>query len=159
MPAQYLSPHFSLREMTYSQLAERLKIPNVPPLEVVTNLTALCKNILEPLRLSVGPLHISSGYRGPVLNRRVGGASKSQHVLGQAADCECFSIGTRTLALRVLKLKLPFDQLILEYASTDDPQAGWVHLSYVRNGKNRGQVLRAVRDPKTRRTKYLSGLT
>ena len=32
------------------------------------------------------PIYITSGYRCPDHNKRVGGASKSQHLLGRAAD-------------------------------------------------------------------------
>lgn len=43
--------------------------------------------LLESLRARVGrPLVIVSGYRCPVHNRRVGGAPRSFHVLGQAVD-------------------------------------------------------------------------
>ena len=41
---------------------------------------------LEELRAKTGPLIINSGYRCPVHNRNVGGASASQHLKGTAAD-------------------------------------------------------------------------
>jgi len=42
---------------------------------------------LDELRERIGrPLTISSGYRSPEYNRRVGGAERSQHLLGRAAD-------------------------------------------------------------------------
>jgi len=42
---------------------------------------------LQKLRDNVGrPLHINSGFRCPVHNKAVGGASKSMHMLGLAAD-------------------------------------------------------------------------
>lgn len=42
---------------------------------------------LERLRAAVGrPLPIVSGYRCPVHNRAVGGATRSQHLYGRAAD-------------------------------------------------------------------------
>lgn len=43
---------------------------------------------LEQLRRIVGgkPLRIVSGYRDPAHNRRVGGASRSRHLFGDAAD-------------------------------------------------------------------------
>lgn len=153
----YLSKNFSLRELTHSQGAERRGIDNTPPPEVVEALTALCVNILEPLRAAVGPVTVTSGYRAPALNRAVGGSRSSQHCLGQAADCECFAISTKALAEKVIELGLPFDQLIIEFARDDDPSAGWVHVSHKREGGNRGQVLRAVRDV-AGETAYLSGL-
>ena len=43
--------------------------------------------MLEKLRAYGGfTVHINSGYRSPSYNRKIGGASKSQHTLGTAAD-------------------------------------------------------------------------
>lgn len=153
-----ISAHFTLRELTRSQTAERKGIDNTPSPEVIANLKALCDAILEPLRVVVGPLTVTSAYRSPALNRAVGGNSKGQHPLGQAADIECFKMSTRALAEKVIELKLPFDELIVEYAQADDPNAGWVHISYKKDGGNSGQILRAVRDT-TGKTVYLPGLT
>ena len=43
---------------------------------------------LEKLRALAGnkPIHINSGYRSLGYNKKMGGAPKSQHVLGKAAD-------------------------------------------------------------------------
>jgi uncharacterized protein YcbK (DUF882 family) len=42
---------------------------------------------LEVLRSALGvPLHINSGYRCPARNRKVGGATRSRHLAGDAAD-------------------------------------------------------------------------
>ena len=43
---------------------------------------------LEELRAHLGnpPIRVMSGYRSPKHNRKVGGAKRSKHVLGQAAD-------------------------------------------------------------------------
>lgn len=47
---------------------------------------------LEELRELTGPLVINSGYRCPIHNKNVGGASNSQHIRGTAADVK----GTKT---------------------------------------------------------------
>jgi zinc D-Ala-D-Ala carboxypeptidase len=153
-----ISKHFTLRELTYSQTAERNKIDNTPPPAVVENLKALCDAVLEPLRATTGPITITSGYRAPAVNKIIGGNSRGQHPLGQAVDMECFSMSTRALAERVIELKLPFDQLIMEFASAKDPNAGWVHVSHKKEGGNRGQILRAERNA-AGKTVYLPGLT
>ena len=88
-----LSPHFTLKEMLRSATAERdeaLKQEQENPSDdVVASLQYLASTVLEPIRQSVAmPLHISSGYRCPLVNKLVGGSATSQHCLGEAADCE-----------------------------------------------------------------------
>ena len=42
---------------------------------------------LQDLRDRVGaPVNITSGYRSPEYNKRIGGSPNSQHILGRAAD-------------------------------------------------------------------------
>jgi hypothetical protein len=48
---------------------------------------------------------------------------------------------------------LEFDQLIWEFGDENNP--AWVHVSYVEYRENRRQVLRAITNPKTKRTMYL----
>jgi hypothetical protein len=88
-----LSAHFTLKEMVRSATAERddaLKQEQENPSEdVVASLQYLATTVLEPIRQSVGmPLHISSGYRCPLVNKLVGGSATSQHCRGEAADVE-----------------------------------------------------------------------
>ena len=59
---------------------------NIPTMQAVANLTYGCIMLLEPARLIVGPIIISSGFRCEEVNRRVGGVRNSQHLVGQAAD-------------------------------------------------------------------------
>jgi zinc D-Ala-D-Ala carboxypeptidase len=139
-----LSKNFTLRELTRSQTAERRGIDNTPTPEAIENLRALCGNILQPLRDVVGPVTVTSGYRGPALNKAVGGNERGQHPLGQAADIECFAMSTRALAEKIIELKLPFDQLILEGHNPSVKNSGWVHVSHKKDGGNRGQVLNAT---------------
>ena len=78
----HLSPHFKLGEfLNLSKYPE-----NIPTMQVVANLTYGCLMLLEPARLEVGPIIINSGYRSEAVNRKVGGVSNSQHLIGQAAD-------------------------------------------------------------------------
>ena len=55
-------------------------------MQVVANLTYGCHQLLEPSRLIVGPIIINSGFRNEAVNRKVGGVTNSQHLIGQAAD-------------------------------------------------------------------------
>lgn len=43
---------------------------------------------LEQLREKLGPITILSGYRSPDWNKKIGGAPKSQHMEGTAADIQ-----------------------------------------------------------------------
>lgn len=82
-----LSPHFSKREFADKRTGETVEID--PKLIVV----------LERIRALNGrPLIIVSGYRSPTTNRSVGGAKRSQHLFGRAADIPA---GRATLAQAV----------------------------------------------------------
>lgn len=129
--------YFSMTELTRSATARRKGIDNTPSGEVRANLTALVANCLDPLREAWGqPIIVTSGYRCDKLNRAVGGARNSQHTKGQAADIrtvEDTPEANRRLFDLILKMKLPFDQLIDEYGYD------WIHISY--GPKNRRRVL------------------
>ena len=57
-----------------------------------------------------------------------------------------YSVYTNADIFRYILNNLEFDQLIWEYGTEDDPD--WVHVSFVRDGVNRGRCLRACRDHK-----------
>ena len=117
--------------MLESQTARRKGIAEqfTPPQEVIDNLVELCTQILQPLRDAVGkPISISSGYRCAKLNKAIGGAAKSQHILGQAADIKANWMSNAELFHKIQELNLPFNQLIWELGSKEEP--AWVHVSY-----------------------------
>ena len=132
-----LSDHFSLRELTKSQTAERLGIANEPDDEAVENRIILCDMILEPVRNHYDtPFVPNSGFRCLELNRAIGSSDTSQHTTGEAVDFEVPGVPNKDLALWV-KDNCKFDQLILEFYKDDDPASGWVHCSHVIDGDNR----------------------
>lgn len=129
-----LSPHFSLAELVASQVATRKGIDNTPAAAVVANLTRLAA-MLEQVRALVGaPIAVSSGYRSPALNKAVGGAANSAHVLGLAADISTAKLAPKALALLIRQSDIAFDQLIYE--------GTWVHIG-LSGGTSRRQVLTA----------------
>lgn len=70
-----LSAHFTAREFACKNGSDQIKID--------TKLVQL----LEQIRTWAGaPVSITSAYRTPTYNAKVGGAKSSQHVLGKAAD-------------------------------------------------------------------------
>ncbi|EJT83616.1 peptidase M15A [Pseudomonas putida S11] len=105
----------------------------------------LC-NALEQVRALFGaPVIVSSGYRSPAVNRRIGGTLTSKHLQGLAADFTVIEVTPREVVRRISESTIPFDQLILEF---DD----WVHLA-VSCGAPRRQVLTIRKG-----TGYLPGL-
>ena len=142
VPEGYLSPNFSLQELTKSQTATRLGIDNTPTEKHINALKALCLHVLEPCRKqfarSITP---SSGYRSKELCKAIGSKATSQHAKGQAVDFKVIGVSNLELA-EWIRDNLEFDQLILEFYKPDDPNAGWVHCSYRADGKNRKDCLR-----------------
>ena len=82
----FLTPHFSLKEMTASATATQLHITNCPNATQITRLKALCEHVLEPLRNRFGAIRITSGFRSERLNSALCANSLSQHTFGEAAD-------------------------------------------------------------------------
>lgn len=131
-----LTQNFTINEFTYSVTAEANKIDNRPAVQVIANLKALCENVLQPLRDYLGvPVKITSGFRCAVLNKKVGGCSNSQHLMGQACD---FIVPQKNLkeVYNYIKYNLPYDQLLYEYNKKDK----WIHVSYKSDGRNRKQA-------------------
>jgi len=149
-----LSEHLTLAEVTKSQTATRLGIDNDPDAHQLAALKAVAENIFEPLRNHFGvPIGISSGLRSKALNTAIGGSTRSQHCHGQALDIDADIYGgiNNRNVFRFIQNNLDFDQLIWEFGSDDNP--AWVHVSFVDDGTNRGQTLRAIKE--NGKTKYI----
>lgn len=150
-----LSPNFSLAEICKSATGIRLGIDNTPSPEVIANLRALCFNVLEPVRTYFGRrVTVHSGYRGPSLNRAVGGARESQHMTGEAADIEIAGVANHRLAQWIADGNVPFDQVILEFYTRGVADSGWVHVSYRPHGRQSVLTAERVRG----KTVYRQGL-
>lgn len=127
--------YFSIKEMTKSNTATAKGIDNTPDQTVTNNLTKLIEAVLDPLREWYGkPIIVNSGYRCEALNKAIGGAKSSQHMLGEAADITAGSKEENEELFNYIKDNLEFDQLI------NESDFSWVHVSY-REGRLRKQVL------------------
>ena len=136
-----LSKHFTLSEMEKSQTAVRKGISNKAGSGEIKNLTDLCYEVLEPVRIKFDkPVIITSGYRSPELCEAIGSKATSQHAKGQAVDFEIAGVPNIKVAYWIQN-NCDFDQLILEYYDPNDPAGGWIHCSYNEKGANRKQVL------------------
>jgi hypothetical protein len=138
-----LSQHLSLSEVIRSESAKRNGISNMPIALHIENFKLLAEKVFEPIRTHFGvPIHISSGYRSVELNKCIGGSLTSQHCQGEAIDIDMDSSTsgvTNKMVFDYIKNNLEFDQLINEF------DYSWVHVSYESTGKQRKQVLDAIR--------------
>ncbi len=128
--ATWLSPHFSLEELTVTQ---QRRLNNTPPSDVVAVLRKTAER-MEGVRRILGDqaVVVTSGYRSPAVNRAVGGARRSAHLSGHAVDFSCHRFGDpRRVCDALGRSSLLFDQLIEE--------GGWTHISFA--PANRRQVL------------------
>jgi hypothetical protein len=145
-----LSKNFEVAEFARSSSAKRLGISNQPTEAHIANMKLLCEKVLQPVRDHFGrSIFLSSGYRSAALNVKTPGASStSQHCTGEAVDIDMD--GTEVSNKEVfdfIKEHLEFDQLIWEFGTDANPD--WVHVSYESTGKQRKQVLKAVKQGKT----------
>jgi hypothetical protein len=142
-----LSKHLSLAEVTRSETAKRRGINNQPTAEHLENFKLLAEKVFDPIieHFKV-PIHISSGYRSKALNTAIKGSLSSQHCIGEAIDIDMDGSAngvTNTMVFNFIKDNLDFDQMIWEFGNSSKPD--WVHVSYKANGKQRKQILRAVK--------------
>jgi hypothetical protein len=142
-----LSNNLSLAEVMRSETAKRKGISNMPTKAHIENFKLLAEKVFEPIREHFGaPIHISSGYRSAALNKAVGGSSSSQHCSGEAIDIDMDGSAhgiTNKMVFDYIKDNIQFDQLIWEFGTDKNPD--WVHVSYESTGKQRKQILKAVK--------------
>jgi len=137
-----ISEHITFGESYKSQIAERFKINNVPPDEVLPAMQLVAEKCFEPIRKHFNiPIGISSFYRCKELNTKLKGAKNSQHMSGEAIDIDADIFGGVTNAeiFEWAKNNLDFDQLLHEFGTPENP--AWVHISYKAKG-NRKQVIK-----------------
>lgn len=122
-----LSTHFTLEELTRSEIALRNGWDNTPNEIEIKNLTRLA-TLLEKVKSAVGmkPVMVNSAFRSKKVNDAVGSKDSSQHRLGCAADIRVPSMTPRQVVESCIANAVPFDQIILEFDA-------WTHIS-VPNG-------------------------
>jgi len=124
-----LSEHFTLEELTFSEIALRKGLINIPSPVQIENLKRLATTALEPARLLLGvPIHSNSGYRSLTVNSAVGGAPDSAHVDGRADDMVPIDVPLRNAFDALRTSPIPYDQIIFECQA-------WIHIAIAPLGK------------------------
>lgn len=149
-----LTQHFTLAEMCATSqrgLAERNA---AEALAYLPSLTALCGTLLEPVRGRFGVVSVTSGFRGPTLNRAIGGSKTSQHMRGEAADFSCPGAALDDVFRWVVTASgLSYGQAILEAHRPGPPT--WIHLSLGVPWRPAGRSMQALRFDGTKYTAWL----
>ena len=129
-----LTRNFSLQELIKSDTAIRKGINNNPNAEQIEKLKLLCENILQPVRDHFGRVKVTSGFRSSELCHAIGSSVNSQHSKAEAADFECVGVDNAEL-FDWIKDNLEADQLILEFYTPGEPNSGWIHCSWISEGR------------------------
>ena len=132
---------FSIEELTKSATAKRLGIDNTPSDNIKKNLTLFIEKVLDPIREDWGgPIIVSSGYRCPELNAKVGGAKTSGHQYGYCVDLQVKGgmKKIRELADFIFEWmkdhQMKFDELLWEHSGG----VTWLHFCWIgKDGKQR----------------------
>jgi hypothetical protein len=138
-----LTEHFTLREMT--KTSHKTADGNIPSHVAIENLKRLCR-WLEMLREEWNkrygdgddPIIINSSYRSWEVNKKAGGSSTSNHLVGCVADIRCLG-KEQALRYAVILLDIAdaaredFDELIIEVRELKV----WVHFAVRPKGNRR----------------------
>ena len=122
-----LSPHFRLHEFATHD--------GTPvPADHMDNLRRLCRDVLEPLRHEFGPCTVTSGYRHPAYNDRIGGAERSVHMYGRGGAIHGVAADVRFDRGSIRQWAAAADRLLTRVRPPGgglgvyDRPGGWIHL-------------------------------
>jgi len=129
---------FRYEEFVRSETAARLGIENIPNDEQWERIELLASRVLQPVRNRFGPIKITSGFRCPELNVKIGGSANSNHCLGEAADIEPVYSGVKLVDIvKYIHDNLDFRTIIAEYFPV-----GWVHVDFREGGNTKVLMLK-----------------
>lgn len=144
---RFISKYISWDEAVKSKTAEKHEIENSPNENQIQEMKKLAKNIFDPLRVWAGhPIRVNSFFRSPELCLKLKSKATSQHTKGQAIDIDSLGEKTNSDLFYYIKENLNFDQLIWEFGDDENPD--WIHVSFVNENANRGNVLKAIKKNK-----------
>ena len=131
-----LSPNFTLHEMMRSNTGERLNVDNRATANDINRLVILSQYMERIREIFNRPIIVTSAFRSREINKLVGGAVNSDHLMGYAVDFKINSLSTVDICRSIYKSDLDYSQLIEEFGQ-------WVHISI--NPANKRQNLKAFK--------------
>lgn len=126
-----LSKHFTLDELLVTEHKDLRPLQKEEVKPYMTNLYVLCNFILEPIRnYYKSPIIINSGFRGPALNKMVGGTKTSDHTCIMGAAAVDFTIKGRTVD-EVFK-DIISGKIGIIYRQVINEKHSWIHIASLR---------------------------
>ena len=145
-----ISTHFTWKDVTASETAKKLGWVNELP-EILHDIAIAQAMLLENVRSVLNvPLSVSSWYRCPALNSRVGGKPNSAHLTARATDVVPIGLDIIEAYNMVAKAGVmeDIDQLILE---NDKNGNRWLHIAQHPHGDEpRHMAFKLQKDEVTR---------
>jgi uncharacterized protein YcbK (DUF882 family) len=121
-----LTKHFTLQELTHSDIAQRHSLDNTPDKKIILNLIRVAELLEDVRALFNKPIIVNSGYRSVAVNSLLGSKPTSQHCIGCAADIRIEGLTPDQIVNKIVKSDIQYDQVIREFDS-------WVHISIPRD--------------------------
>ena len=124
----------------YPEISPRATLTTSNSVATRDSQSKLCSPLAAPSlgRDDTTPLIITSGYRSPEVNKRVGGSPTSNHLTGCAVDIRCYGIEQAIRYASILLdiadgTKRDYDELLIERSPKGNY---WIHFA-VRPANNR----------------------
>ena len=117
-----ITEHFSLEELTVSDIAVRKGLDNTPTEAEIANLTRTALLLEQVRELLKKPIIVNSAFRSKAVNDAVGSKDTSQHRIGCAADIKVPGMTPKQVVQACIDANIPYDQIIEEFSS-------WTHIS------------------------------
>lgn len=121
-----LTPHFSFSELVSTSYT-KYQQQNIEEAQKQIGKLYMLAGFAERVREIVGyPLIVTSGYRCNALNKYIGGALASQHMLCEAIDIVCKKMTVKGMFKKIKNSDLKYDQMIIE---RNKAGSEWLHIS------------------------------
>ena len=138
-----LTEHYSLYDLTKTTHLDLQDQNRILIEEQVVKAGVLALLVEEARMILDVPVIVSSAYRCPELNKRVGSTVRSQHLLFEAADCVPKGMAVdeafRKIRQAIKDHKIKVGQLIYEKTNGREGLTEWLHVSLGHPYRERGR--------------------